>query len=80
MKAYVDSSVLLRIVLAAPQPLSDWPQIVIGLTSALLRVECCRTFDRLVRNGEIADDEYANLLIQKACIKYLYKAEEAVDG
>jgi len=38
VKAYVDSSVLLRIVLAAPNPLVEWPQIVDGLTSELLRV------------------------------------------
>jgi predicted nucleic acid-binding protein len=59
VKAYVDSSVLLRIVLAAPNPLVEWPQIVDGLTSELLRVECCRTLDRLERSGEITEDEYA---------------------
>lgn len=59
MKAYVDTSVLLRIVLEEPDPLREWSEIQIGLTSALLRVECCRTLDRLVRDGKITDEQYA---------------------
>lgn len=58
MKTYVDTSVLLRIVLQEPDPLPEWPQIQIGLTSALLRVECCRALDRLLRDGKIADEQY----------------------
>ena len=59
MKAYVDTSVLLRIVLDEPNPLIEWPQIQIGLTSVLLYVECCRALDRFARNGDITDEEYA---------------------
>lgn len=58
MKAYVDSSVTLRVVLEAPNALVEWPQITRGITSTLMRVECCRTLDRLVLNGNITDDEY----------------------
>jgi len=59
VKAYVDSSVLLRIVLEQPDALAEWPQISRGITSDLMRVECCRAFDRMARNGEITDDEYS---------------------
>jgi len=59
VKAYVDSSVLLRIVLQSPNPLIEWPQIELAITSELLRVECCRTLERITLRGEITDDEYA---------------------
>jgi predicted nucleic acid-binding protein len=64
VKAYVDTSVLLRIVLEEPNPLPEWSEIAIGLTSALLRVECCRALDRLVRDGNIADEQYAARLAE----------------
>lgn len=47
MIAYVDSSVVLRILLRQPQPLREWPRIENGVASALLEVECLRTIDRL---------------------------------
>jgi predicted nucleic acid-binding protein len=59
VKTYVDTSVLLRIVLQEPDPLVEWPDIQIGLTSALLRVECCRALDRLVRDRKITDEQHA---------------------
>lgn len=46
MIAYVDSSVLLRVVLGQPDRLAEWEQIKRGVTSALTRVECLRTLDR----------------------------------
>ena len=58
MKAYVDSSVMLRVVLQEPNALMEWPQITRGITSTLMRVECCRSLDRLVRDGNITDDQY----------------------
>ena len=59
MKAYVDSSVMLRVVLQEPNALAEWPQITRGITSTLMRVECCRSLDRLVRDSNITEDEYA---------------------
>ena len=64
MNAYVDASVTLGIVLEEPHALPEWPQITRGITSALMRVECCRTFDRLVRSGNMTDDDYAAKLAQ----------------
>ncbi len=46
MIAYLDSSVLLRIVLREPNPLAEWEQLTAGVTSTLTRVETARTLDR----------------------------------
>lgn len=46
MIAYLDSSVLLRIVLREPDRLAEWEQITVPITSALTRVEMARTMDR----------------------------------
>ena len=47
MIAYIDSSVLLRLVLSEPAPLREWPDVHQGVTSALAEVEMLRTLDRL---------------------------------
>ena len=46
MNAYVDSSVLLRIVLGEPDRLRIWPTITNAVSSELIRLECLRTIDR----------------------------------
>mgnify|MGYP005817755685 CR=1 FL=1 len=47
MIAYIDSSVILRLVLSEPNRLREWPDVVQGVTSALAEVEVLRTLDRL---------------------------------
>lgn len=48
MIAYVDSSVILRLVLSEPSPLREkWPDVHQGVTSALAEVEVFRTLDRI---------------------------------
>jgi uncharacterized protein len=44
--AYVDTSVLLRIVLGEPKPLREWGKIESALSSELIRVEALRSIDR----------------------------------
>lgn len=51
MIGYVDSSVLLRLVLGQPDALADWPRLERGVASELVEAECLRTLDRL-RHGE----------------------------
>ena len=52
MTAYVDSSVLLRVVLAEPRMLREWSRISRALSSELIRLECLRTIDRArIRHG-----------------------------
>jgi len=45
--AYVDSSVILRLVLSQPDSLREWSRIRTAVTSRLAEVECLRTIDRL---------------------------------
>ena len=59
MIAYLDSSVLLRIVLGQPDRLREWKQIREGVASALVEVECLRTLDRLRLRQMISDEELA---------------------
>jgi predicted nucleic acid-binding protein len=44
--AYLDSSVILRIVLGENDPLRDWTRIERGVTSILTRIETARVLDR----------------------------------
>jgi len=46
MNAYVDTSVLLRVVLGEPERLKIWPKINTPISSELIRLECMRTIDR----------------------------------
>ena len=47
MTVYLDSSVILRMLLRQPGGLREWKQIRRGVASALAEVECLRTLDRL---------------------------------
>jgi predicted nucleic acid-binding protein len=53
VNAYVDTSVLLRIVLGQPGALAGWSEITRAVTSALTEVECLRTLDRLTLTGAL---------------------------
>jgi predicted nucleic acid-binding protein len=57
--AYLDSSVVLRVVLGQRGSLREWKAIETGVASALLEVECLRTLDRLRLLEGIAEGEIA---------------------
>lgn len=57
MIAYIDSSVLLRIVLNQDDPLEEWGELEAGVSSALLTVEGHRTFDQLWHRNELTEAE-----------------------
>ncbi len=57
MIAYIDSSVLLRVVLAQPDRLMEWPQVQRPVTSALTEVECLRTLDRRFQQRLISESD-----------------------
>lgn len=59
MIAYLDSSVLLRVVLGQPDALAAWSEIEEGVASRLVEVECLRTLDRLRLAAGLGDDEVA---------------------
>ena len=59
MIAYLDSSVLLRVILGQRDRLEEWDSVATGVGSALVEVECLRTFDRLRLRREVPDEELA---------------------
>ena len=54
MTGYVDSSVLLRLVLGQPASLAEWSDLQRGVASELVEVECLRTLDRLRHEDAIS--------------------------
>jgi predicted nucleic acid-binding protein len=56
LNAYIDSSVLLRVVLGEPEPLPFWGRIDHALSSELIRLECLRTIDRARVQLQLGDD------------------------
>jgi predicted nucleic acid-binding protein len=55
--AYLDSSVVLRVVLGQQDRLREWKAITHGVASALLEVECLRTIDRLRTMGALDPED-----------------------
>lgn len=55
MIAYLDSSVVLRIILGQNNPLAEWDDLHEGIASPLLAVECHRTLDRYWRENRLTD-------------------------
>jgi predicted nucleic acid-binding protein len=53
VRAYIDSSVVLRVVLNQPNQLGEWRRITTAVSSGLLEVECLRTIDRLRVSGQL---------------------------
>lgn len=59
MIAYLDSSVLLRLVLGQSDAVEQWAEIDEGVASRLAEVECLRTLDRLRLVESLGDHEIA---------------------
>lgn len=59
MIAYVDASVLLRVVLGQQNALPEWRQIDQGVSSALVATESLRTLDRVRQCVGLSDIEIA---------------------
>jgi len=57
--AYLDSSVLLRLVLGEPGRLHEWKAVETGVSSVIAEVECLRTLDRLRLRGALSVAELA---------------------
>ena len=76
MIAYVDASVLLRVALAQPNVLPEWPKIQRGVASALVMTESLRTLDRLRLRANLSDTEVAE---RRGIILALVGSLELVD-
>lgn len=76
MIAYLDSSILLRIILGQRDAVKEWPTIETGVASALVEVECLRTLDRL-RVSENRSDE--DIAIRREAVFRLLESMEIID-
>jgi uncharacterized protein len=76
MIAYLDASVVLRLVLGEPDALAEWPMVTHGIASTLTEVECLRTLDRLLRRGLLSD---AEMVHRRATVFRLLEECELVD-
>lgn len=59
MIAYLDSSVILRVVLGQPGQLAEWTAVTTGVASELAEVECLRTIDRLRLEFQLSPEDTA---------------------
>jgi predicted nucleic acid-binding protein len=59
--AYIDSSVIIRLLFGQPNSLSEWSEVTQPISSDLVRVECLRTIDRTAIKAEMAGDDVATL-------------------
>ena len=59
MIAYIDSSIVLRLILGQPESLAEWRALDGGVASALVEVECLRTRDRLRLAAGLRETELA---------------------
>ncbi len=76
MIAYLDSSVLLRIVLGQRGALREWRSVRRGVASALVEVECLRTLDRLRVAHRVPD---ADLALRRETVLRLLESIEVVE-
>lgn len=76
MIAYLDASVVLRLVLGEPGKLAEWPRVAAAVASGLTEVECLRTLDRLALTGAFSTDELA---VRRAAVYRLLEAVDVVD-
>jgi prevent-host-death family protein len=76
MTAYVDSSVVLRVLLGQQGRLAEWKQITKGVSSALLEVECLRTLDRLRLARGVSEVEIA---LRREAVYEVMEALEVVE-
>jgi len=60
MRAYLDSSVLLRVIFGEALALPQFRAIELAVSSELLRVECLRTVDRVRLRGLLNDEEVSS--------------------
>ncbi len=57
MKAYLDTSVILRKLLGQPEAIKEWGRWNEGYTSEITRLESLRALDRLRLEGKLRDEE-----------------------
>lgn len=76
MIAYLDSSVLLRVILGQRNAVKEWRAIERGVASALVEVECLRTLDRLRVSASLSD---AAIALRREAVFRLLASVEIID-
>lgn len=76
MIAYLDSSVVLRLVLGEPDRLPEWKRIESGVASALVQLECLRTLDRLRLQNSLSVEETS---LRREAVFRMLEGVELVD-
>jgi predicted nucleic acid-binding protein len=76
MIAYLDSSVLLRLILGQADKLEQWDEVELGIASALVEVECLRTLDRLRLRTAMS---YEDLALRREAVYRLAEELELVE-
>ncbi len=76
MIAYLDASVVLRLVLREQNALEKRERFDGAVASALTEVECLRTLDRMARLGELKADEVAD---RRMAVYRLLEEVEVID-
>jgi uncharacterized protein len=61
MIAFIDTSVILRLLFGEPKPLKDWSKLGACYASRMLRVELGRVIERSRLAGKICDADVAQL-------------------
>jgi predicted nucleic acid-binding protein len=74
--AYIDSSVLLRVLFGQSNALKEWKKIERGISSALIEVECLRTLDRLRLVEGLAEEALA---IRREAVFRLIQGLEVIE-
>ena len=73
MTAYLDSSVVLRVLLSQEGALPEWDRILRPVASVLVEVECLRTLDRTRIRESLPDREIA------LCREAVYRIMESIE-
>ena len=76
MIAYIDSSVLLRVLFGQSNALKEWKKIERGMSSALIEAECLRTLDRLRLVESLSEEAIA---IRREAIFRLLEGLEVIE-
>ncbi len=76
MNAYMDASVLLRLLLGEQGQLSEWRQFEKMVSSSLVEVECMRVLDRLRLQSDLPEKE---VLIRREALFSILEAVEVVE-
>lgn len=76
MIAYLDTSVVLRLVLGQEPRLEAFHDIELGIASTLVEVECLRTLDRLRFTADLDPDAIA---LRRESVFALLSAVETID-